>query len=224
MRGLKNMLFFNEFKLNGNKGPLNLDSSFSIYIQLKKTPAFLHTLSLKCTTPAFALPSCTSPVQPLDISLNKLFKDLIDAQYNQHFEANLDAWSLDEYRILMTQWICAAYEMFSHDYKDAIRASFVKYGIALPIDGSQGVLINIHGLNNYTAPLWPTLNLQQSPTEAPAASEPGPESYTELLKAHNVIILQMMRMQALSRQMYWMREGRWTIKMQEFGKEGFRVK
>lgn len=43
--------------------------------------------------------------------------------------------------------------MFSHEYKDAIRASFVKYGIALPIDGSQGVLINIHGLNNYTAPL-----------------------------------------------------------------------
>lgn len=34
------------------------------------------------------------------------------------------------------------YSIFSHDYKDAIKANFVKCEIALPTDGSQGGLIN----------------------------------------------------------------------------------
>ena len=64
----------------------------------------------------------------------------------------------------MTNWIGTAWERFCQNYKDAIRASFIKYGIALPIDGSQDALINIRGLNNYTIPPWksnPSLNPQQ---------------------------------------------------------------
>ena len=38
---------------------------------------------------------------------------------------------------------------------------------------------------------------------------------------HQVIIPQMTRMQALSS---WMQEGRWTLRMQALGREGFRVK
>ena len=31
----------------------------------------------------------------------------------------------------MAQWIGAAWEIFCHEYKDAIRTSFVKCGVAL---------------------------------------------------------------------------------------------
>ena len=151
----------------------------------QKTPAFLHALSLRNTTPAFVPAGCTSLVQPLDVALNKPFKNLVDAQFNQHFEANLDAWALgkisaSERRILMTQWIGAAWEIFCHEYTDAIRASFIKCGIALPIDGSQDTLINIRGLYNYSVPPWqsnPLLSLHYSaPTPL---SESDSECYTE---------------------------------------------
>ena len=39
--------------------------------------------------------------------------------------------SASERRILMAQWIGAAWEIFCHEYKDAIRTSFVKCGVAL---------------------------------------------------------------------------------------------
>ena len=62
------------------------------------------------------------------------------------------------------------WERFCQNYKDAIRASFIKYGIALPIDRSQDALINIRGHNNYTIPPWQS-NPSLSPQQAHAASE-----------------------------------------------------
>ena len=119
------------------------------------------------------------------MALNKPFKNLVDAQYNQHFESNLDTWALGKISasdcwILMTQWIGATWERFCHEYKDAIRASFIKCGIALPIDGSQDTLINIHGLNNYSIPPWqsnPLLSLQHTAEAPPPESDS--ECYTE---------------------------------------------
>ena len=70
----------------------------------------------------------------------------------------------------MTNWIGTAQERFCHDYTDAVRASFIKCGIALPIDGSQDALINIRGHNNYTIPPWQS-NPSLNPQRAHAASE-----------------------------------------------------
>ena len=82
----------------------------------------------------------------------------------------LDKISASERRVLMMNWIGC------HDYKDGIRASFIKCGIALPIDGSQDALINIRGLNNYTIPPWQS-NPSLNPPQGHAASEALTEAF-----------------------------------------------
>lgn len=52
----------------------------------------------------------------------------------------------------------------------------------IPVNNSQDILTNIHGINNYSVPPWqsnPTFGHQQSPAEASTASESGSECYTE---------------------------------------------
>ena len=88
----------------------------------------------------------------------------------------LDKISASERRILMTNWIGTAWERFCQNFKDAIRASFIKYGIALPTDGSQDALINIRGLNNYTIPPW-----QSNPSLNPPQGHAASEALTEAL-------------------------------------------
>ena len=111
MHGLMKTLAYDELRLSGSQNPLNLTSLSSMSTQLKKLwPLFTHYLGFS-------------------LGLNKLFENLVDARCDQHFEANLDA-SLgkifaSERRILMTQRICAPWEISCHEYKDAIRASDV---------------------------------------------------------------------------------------------------
>lgn len=125
----------------------------------QKTEAFIHALRLRHTTPAFVPPGCTGLVQPLDVALNKPFKNLVDTQYNTHFEEHLDEWvhgklSASERRILMTQWIGSAWTAFCSEYQETIKASFIKCGVTVPIDGSNDAAINIRGLQDYNVPPW----------------------------------------------------------------------
>ena len=84
----------------------------------------------------------------------------MDAQYNAHFEENLNAWvmgkiSASERRVLMTKWIGSAWSIFCTEYQEAIKASFIKCGIVVPIDGSMdSELIKIRGLDHYSVPPW----------------------------------------------------------------------
>ena len=109
----------------------------------------------------------------------------MDKQYNTHFE---DAWvsgkiTASERRILMTKWVGSAWSLFCAEYKNAIKASFVKCGIAVPIDGSEDSLINdIRGLNDYCIPPWksnPVLNSEQPRREQSDILESDSENYTE---------------------------------------------
>ena len=66
---------------------------------------------------------------------------------------------------------------------NAIKASFVKCGIAVPNDGSEDSLINyIRGVNDYCIPPWnsnPVLNSEQPRREQSDILESDSENYTE---------------------------------------------
>ena len=66
---------------------------------------------------------------------------------------------------------------------NAIKASFVKCGIAVPNDGSEDSLINyIRGVNDYCIPPWnsnPVLNSEQPRREQSDIVESDSENYTE---------------------------------------------
>ena len=72
-----------------------------------KTPAVLEKLRLQHITPSLIPGSCTSLVQPLDVSINKSFKEIMRELTNTAiFEAesaeNFHPWSVNDRRILTT--------------------------------------------------------------------------------------------------------------------------
>ena len=100
----------------------------------------------------------------------------------------LDEWvhgklSASERRILMTQWIGSAWTAFCFEYQETIKASFIKCGITVPMDGSNDTSINIRGLNDYGVPTWrsnKTLNTELAgDLESRSGSKSGLESGSE---------------------------------------------
>ena len=52
----------------------------------------------------------TRIVQVLDISINKLLKDLIKEEQDNHYDCHIEAWqqekyNIEEHRVLLTYWI-----------------------------------------------------------------------------------------------------------------------
>lgn len=96
---------------------------------------------------------CTSLLQPLDVSFNKPFKDVIERLATKHMEDNLDAYVKGELtasirRVLFTKWVGQAWEEVSAN-KAMVQRSFRKVGIAVAIDGSEDADIAIEGLKDY---------------------------------------------------------------------------
>ena len=81
----------------------------------------------------------TSRVQPLDVLINKPFKDYGRELFKKHIDKNLEVYvegtlSAAKRRILTTKWVADASEKIRKQ-PDMIKHSFLKYGLSNNLDG-----------------------------------------------------------------------------------------
>ena len=104
-------------------------------------------------------PGCTIRVHPLDVSFNKLFKDVVRQQFEEHIEQNLQRYtegkiSASEKRVLVTKRVGIAWTKVGSN-RDMVVRSFTKCGISLSLDGYDNGEINIETIEEDE---WPTSN------------------------------------------------------------------
>ena len=92
----------------------------------------------------------TSRIQPLDVCINKPFKNHIRTQFEVHIDENLESYtdgkiSTAQRRVLITKWVANAWQLIKED-KRLIKRSFLKCGISNALDGSENDLVNIKGI------------------------------------------------------------------------------
>ena len=107
----------------------------------------------------------TSETQPVDAGLGRLMKYLISREFNTwlEIEDNLDLWetgklTASEKRILITQFVGAAWDKLfsSEQYKPF--SFFQKTGCLLTLDGSEDDKVNIEGCPDYKLPQAPIVD------------------------------------------------------------------
>ena len=101
-------------------------------------------------------PGCTSRVQPLNVSINKPFKEEVKRQQEKHMSDNLQLYtegklSAWKRRVLLTKWVGEAWQEINRNNETVIR-SFKKCGISLALDGNENDEINIEGIPDYDMP------------------------------------------------------------------------
>ena len=118
----------------------------------QKTQEIQDVLEAECNTNVPG--GCTSLVQPVDVSFNKPFKSAVERQATQHMQENLDSYvhgqiNASARRVLFTKWVGQAWEEVSAD-KELIIRPFKRWGISIPIDGSEDDQIHIRGWEEYS--------------------------------------------------------------------------
>ena len=119
----------------------------------QQTDEVIELLRQRKTIMVSILAGCLSRIQPLDLCINRLFKDAFRAEHERHQQENLNLYtqnkmSTSERRILITTWVANAGQKVCSD-KDMVIRSFKKCGISVNQDGSKDKSINIGGLTDY---------------------------------------------------------------------------
>ncbi|CAI7827898.1 unnamed protein product [Closterium sp. NIES-54] len=98
--------------------------------------------------PAVILAGCTADVQPLDVSVNKSFKESVRQQYQSWFEADgmntltpADERGHKPPSEVVLKWISWAWKAVP---ADLIKISFLTCGISNAFDGSEDHLVMAH--------------------------------------------------------------------------------
>jgi hypothetical protein len=95
---------------------------------------------------------CTGYVQPLDVSINKIMKSIIQQCEEDHYDANPEEYSEGKYsagdrRVLITHWVAKAWKILHEQHKDTIINTFCNLGLSLNPDGSEDSELKIQDLS-----------------------------------------------------------------------------
>ena len=98
---------------------------------------------------------CTSYVQVLDVSINKIIKQYIEEAKDLHIDNHIEEWKAGKYtvgdrRVLMTHWVGQAWEKLHIEHKDTIIKTFRQVGLSLNPDGSEDSELKIRDLPGIT--------------------------------------------------------------------------
>ena len=118
---------------------------------------FLRRLRRARSLARFLVPNCTDIIQPVDAGGGALFIMLYSEEQDKwlDIDAHLELWesaklSAGQRRILMTQWVGAAWDVFnSPKYDNARRRYFEKTGCLMSADGSDDAYITPEGTAGY---------------------------------------------------------------------------
>jgi len=118
-----------------------------------KTPAVLKLLRNNNITPSLIPAGCTSQVQPLDVSINKRFKELMRDLTDEKIcelesAADFEKWTIGDQRVMTTYCVGEVDAQFHAEKARVIVSSFRKLGLSLPIDRSWDHELDIKRFEN----------------------------------------------------------------------------
>ncbi|RPA99742.1 hypothetical protein L873DRAFT_879987 [Choiromyces venosus 120613-1] len=125
-----------------------------------KMDKVLDTMKANDITPSVIPGGCTGLVQPLDVSINRTFKDTlkeslemkldkIEREEEEIIEAGgrLPGSKIGRRRVAVTWRVGEAWERFSAEKAEVVKKAFHVVGLALPIDGLADHEISIKGID-----------------------------------------------------------------------------
>ena len=126
--------------------------------RVQETECVKVILTKKMTSLCNVPRGCTSRVQVVDVTVNKLFKNEVRRLFEDHLDKHLylelcveGKLSASQRRILMTKWVGQAWKKIS-GIKESIIRSFQKRGLSGVLDGSKNAQVSTDGIPNYEMP------------------------------------------------------------------------
>jgi len=132
-------------------------------VKFHSTPEVPSTLRSNNIIPSLVPAGCTSLVQPLDVAINKPFKDILEDildrrldEYEESHSINLreipssNTNMIAEQRVLVSWSVGEAWETFNSRYQQLVITTFQKLGLTLPIDGSSDQELMVKGIKPST--------------------------------------------------------------------------